>query len=499
MNSDQVMGISTAVDYDPFADAPLARVVATTEPQREIWLAAKLEREASLAYNESVSLHLSGALDVAALQTSLRALVDRHEILRATLSKDGEELHIATQLELPCPLHDLSTLGEAARETEIAAALSEVVNQPFDLEHGPLVRAQLLRLASDRHLLIFTAHHIVCDGWSFGVIVQDLAALYTEQLGQGPGPGAADSYVDFAQGQALLAQTDAGREAEGYWLARFAAIPPALDLPTDHPRQRRRSFASRREDRTLDAALIADIKKMGARRGTSFYATLLAAFGVLLQRLSGQDDVVIGIPCAGQAAGGHDALVGHCVNVLPLHASIDTQASFATVLNSVRGDLLDAFEHQQYTPCPAIRVACRWSACCSIWTRHWTSKACRSLACVSSSRPMRASSRTSSCSSMRCRSMAACAWNASTTAICFVARRFRAGSMPMKPCCAARSPTPIRRRRRWSFCPSPRGKDWRRCSRPLRPIQSSSSLTNISNVRLTGRRRARRYGMAPYS
>lgn len=349
MNSDQVMGISTAVDYDPFADAPLARVVATTEPQREIWLAAKLEREASLAYNESVSLHLSGTLNVPALQASLQALVDRHEVLRATLSKDGEELHIATQLELPCPLLDLSTLSEAAREADIDAALSDVVNQPFDLEHGPLVRTQLLRLASDRHLLIFTAHHIVCDGWSFGVIVQDLAALYTEQLGQGPGPATADSYVDFAQEQMLLAQTDAGREAERYWLDRFASIPPALDLPTDHPRQRRRTFASRREDRTLDAALVADIKKMGARRGASFYATLLAAFGVLLQRLSGQDDVVIGIPSAGQAAGGHDALVGHCVNVLPLYASIDTQASFATVLNSVRGDLLDAFEHQQYT------------------------------------------------------------------------------------------------------------------------------------------------------
>lgn len=349
MNSDQVMGISTAVDYDPFADAPLARVVATTEPQREIWLAAKLERDASLAYNESVSLRLSGALDVAALQTSLQALVDRHETLRATLSKDGEELHIATRLELPCPLRDLSALGEAAREIEIDAILNDVVNQPFDLEHGPLVRAQLLRLASDRHLLIFTAHHIVCDGWSFGVIVQDLAVLYTEQLGQGPGPGAADSYVDFAQGQTLLTQTDAGRDAERYWLARFATIPPALDLPTDRPRQRRRTFASRREDRTLDATLVTDIKKMGARRGASFYATLLAAFGVLLQRLSGQDDVVIGIPSAGQAAGGHDALVGHCVNVLPLHASIDAQASFATVLNSIRGDLLDAFEHQQYT------------------------------------------------------------------------------------------------------------------------------------------------------
>ena len=349
MSSHQVTGISTAVDYDPFADAPLARVVATTEPQREIWLAAKLEPEASLAYNESVSLHLSGALDVAALQASLRALVDRHEILRATLSKEGDELLIATHLDVPFPLRDLSTLGEAERAHEVDAALAEVVHQPFDLEHGPLLRAQLLRLAPEQHLLIITAHHIVCDGWSFGVIVRDLAALYAEQLGRGDGPAVADSYVDFAQGQALLAQTDAGQDAERYWLSRFSALPPALDLPTDRPRQRRRTFTSQREDRTLGATLVADIKKMGARRGSSFYATLVAAFGVLLQRLCGQEDVVIGIPSAGQAAGGHDALVGHCVNVLPLHASIDAQESFATVLNAVRGDLLDAFEHQHYT------------------------------------------------------------------------------------------------------------------------------------------------------
>jgi amino acid adenylation domain-containing protein len=349
MSSQGIGPISTAVDYDPFADAPLAHVVATTEPQREIWLAAKLEPEASLAYNESVSLYLAGALDIAALQASVQALADRHEVLRATLSKDGEELHIAARIELSCPLRDLSMLEPPERDRAVEATLADVVRQPFDLEHGPLLRAQVLRLTEDRHLLILTAHHIVCDGWSFGVIVRDLAALYAERLGQGEGPAAADSYVDFAQGQALLAQTDAGKNAERYWLARFAAPPAALDLPVDRPRQRQRTFSSQREDRTLDAALVADIKKLGARRGASFYATLLAAFGVLLQRLSGQDDVVIGIPSAGQAAGGHDALVGHCVNVLPLHASIDAQTSFATVLNSVRGDLLDAFEHQQYT------------------------------------------------------------------------------------------------------------------------------------------------------
>ncbi|KRF02129.1 hypothetical protein ASG87_11660 [Frateuria sp. Soil773] len=338
-----------AVDYDPFAGTALARVVPTTAPQREIWLAAKLEPDASLAYNESVSLRLAGALDVAALQAALQALVDRHEALRASLSADGAELRIADRLPLPCPLRDLAAPDATRREAELAATLQRAVTTPFDLEHGPLVRAELLRLAQDDHLLVFTAHHIVCDGWSFGVIVRDLAALYAQHAGRGAGPAPADPFSGFALGEASRAMTDAGRAAERYWLDRFGGSVPALDLPTDRPRPRRRSFASQREDRMLDAALLADVQRMGARRGASLYATLLAAFGVLLHRLGGQDEVVIGMPSAGQAAEGRGALVGHCVNVLPLRASIDPQAPFATVLDRVRSDLLDAFEHPQYT------------------------------------------------------------------------------------------------------------------------------------------------------
>ncbi|MET0330179.1 MAG: amino acid adenylation domain-containing protein [Dyella sp.] len=340
---------STAVDYDPFADAPLARVVATTEPQREIWLATQLEPQASLAYNESVSLRLSGALDTQALRTALQILVQRHEALRATLSSDGEKLHIASQWALPWTMRDLSSLNPDEREVQLAATLKDAVTTPFDLERGPLVRVELLRLTPDDHLLVFTAHHIICDGWSFGVIVTELAQLYAQRLSRGVGPSAADAFSDFALAQVAAAQSEAGQAAERYWLGRFGRTIPSLDLPTDRIRPRQRSFNSRREDRTLDTALVADIKRAGARQGASFYATLLTGFGVLLQRLSGQDEVVIGVPSAGQAADGHAALVGHAVNVLPLSMACDTQCSFAEALQQLRGDLLDAFEHRQYT------------------------------------------------------------------------------------------------------------------------------------------------------
>lgn len=349
MNPNDISVDSTAVDYDPFAEAALARVVPTTEPQREIWLAAKIEPEASLAYNESVSLRLTGQLHVPALLAALQQLVDRHEALRATLSADGQELFIATGLALACTQTDFSTLDDAAREAAVARVCERVVNTPFDLEKGPLVRAELLSLGPQAHVLVFTAHHIICDGWSFGVIVRDLATLYAADIGLGPLPGPADAFTDYALAAATHADTDAGRAAENYWLARFIEPVAALDLPTDRARPRQRTFTSRREDLTLDFDLVGSVRRMGARRGASLYATLLAAFAVLLQRLTGQDDVVIGLPSAGQAAGGQDTLVGHCVNVLPLRAAIDPRATFASVLDSVRGDLLDAFDHSQYT------------------------------------------------------------------------------------------------------------------------------------------------------
>jgi amino acid adenylation domain-containing protein len=343
------LAAATAVDYDPFAGTPLTRLVPTTEPQREVWLASRLEPEASLAFNEAVSINLKGLLDVPALEGALQAIVDRHEALRATFSSDGESLFVAERTTLPIAFHDVSLLAPFESDARIMAALNRIVTTPFDLEHGPLVRAELFRLAGDRHLLTIAAHHIVCDGWSFGVIVRDLAALYAQRIGQAPGPADAGAFSNFALAEAAHAGTGAAREDEQYWLSRFAGPVPVLDLPTDHSRPRRRSFTSRREDRTLDPTEVTAIKRMGAAHGASLYATLLTAFAVLLRRIAGQDDVVIGMPSAGQAAEGLDTLVGHCVNVLPLRTQVDDTATFAQLLGTVRNDLLDAFDHQRYT------------------------------------------------------------------------------------------------------------------------------------------------------
>ena len=196
----------TAVDYDPFADEALARVVPTTEPQREVWLADHLGSEASLAYNQSICLRFFGPLHIDALRQALQDLVQRHEALRATISADGEEFCIAGDMTLGVPLMDSSTLDAAEQETAIAAARLRAVETPFDLERGPLFRAEILKLATDSHILIITVHHIVCDGWSIGVLVRDLAALYALRIGiSAESLEAPASFGDYAVAQGVAA------------------------------------------------------------------------------------------------------------------------------------------------------------------------------------------------------------------------------------------------------------------------------------------------------
>ncbi|SOD55271.1 amino acid adenylation domain-containing protein [Pseudoxanthomonas wuyuanensis] len=340
----------TAVDYDPFAGGELSRVVPTTEPQRELWLAARLGDDASLAYNESVSLRLRGPLDSARLQQALQQVVARHDALRASFGPDGETFCVIQPDTLALPFVDIAHLSGVEREAVVAQHRRAGVETPFALEQGRLFRAELLRLAHQDHLLLMHAHHIVCDGWSWWVIVRELGAAYAESVGAAAaGLPEADSYADYALAEALHPAGPEFRRDEQYWLSRFQGEIAVLDLPTDRARPARRSFASLREDYLLDADLVSAVRRLGARRGASLFATLLGGFAALLSRIAGQDQVVIGIPAAGQSVDGHDHLVGHCVNLLPLRFDLAPAQSFADVLANAQETLLDAIEHQRYT------------------------------------------------------------------------------------------------------------------------------------------------------
>jgi amino acid adenylation domain-containing protein len=337
-------------ELDPFAGGAITAMVASTEPQREVWTATQIGTDASLAFNESASIRLRGVLDVEALRAALGDVVARHEALRSTFSADGLTMLVGEAPRVELPVHDWSTSGDEERAARLRALTTAAVEEPFDLVSGPLVRFALVRLGAEEHVLVITAHHIVCDGWSFGVIGGELAALYTARREGTEAPlGPPDLFSDYAR-ELQAGGAEAERtEAEGYWVRQFAGGVPVLDLPGDRPRPPAKTYAAAREDRLLSADLTRRVKAAGARGGASPFATLLSAFAALMHRLSGQDDLVVGIPSAGQAASGRSGLVGHCVNMLPLRMRVRGAMPFAELLASARTTVLDAQDHQQIT------------------------------------------------------------------------------------------------------------------------------------------------------
>lgn len=330
------------VDFDPFASGSLTRTAPATALQKELWTASQLGPDASCAFNECQSLIILGPLDVEALQNALVELAERHESLRTTFSPDGEQLCIADHGSFRPAQLDLEGPADATRRQRLGAEVST----PFDLERGPLLRASLLRFAPDNHELVLTAHHTICDGYSMGVLLRELGALYSAaRQGRAADLPPAVPYSAYADHLAARDEAPAMR----WWRARFQGGPPRLDLPTDLPRPALRAFDSAREDRVLPPELVADIERLAARSGASLFVTLFAAFNALLARRSGQDDIVVNVPAAGQPAFGADRLVGHCVHSLPMRTSVDVSASFADLVAAARTTVLDAFEHQEVT------------------------------------------------------------------------------------------------------------------------------------------------------
>jgi amino acid adenylation domain-containing protein len=352
MNSPQLKPHSqfTAVDFDPFADGEVLLTAPATASQQEIWASVRMGDDANCAYNESQTLQLRGSLDVAKLQTAIQLLRDRHESLRMTLSPDGTNLCISANLKLDVPLVDLSDLDEPARQARLDALIHTEVNQPFDPEHGPLFRVQIVRLSATEHRVLMTAHHIICDGWSWGILVPELGKIYSALIqGNSPDLEPADRFSDYAltiESEATSAEIVA---TENFWLNQYEKSIPVLDLPTDRPRPALRTFAADRYDYRIAPELAIDLKQLGTKMGCSFTTIMVAAFEVFLYRLTGKTEIVVGIPAAGQADSGNYQLVGHCVNLLPLRTTIDASQPFTSYLSRRQPEMLDAYEYQQLT------------------------------------------------------------------------------------------------------------------------------------------------------
>ena len=339
------------VDFDPFGGPELQLVSPATEPQLEIWTSCLLGGEdASRAYNESVSLLMKGECNLQAMRLALDELVSRHESLRSSFSPDGKQICISKTGSLALEFEDLSAKDPISKDQFITAFCIRDAETSFDLINGPLFRAALFKLGDTENYLQLTAHHIICDGWSLGILMQDLGKLYSALCRrQKPALAPAPKFSQYALAQWKFSETNEYKKIEQYWVDQYKYSVPQLDLPTDFPRPADRTYKSRRDDFLLDKDLVASIKKMGAKMGSSLVTTFLSGFEILLYRLSGQQEIILGIPAAGQSVSDNYGLIGHCVNLLPLRSTYDGNLSFSEYLKQRRKKILDDYDHQKFT------------------------------------------------------------------------------------------------------------------------------------------------------
>jgi amino acid adenylation domain-containing protein/non-ribosomal peptide synthase protein (TIGR01720 family) len=324
------------------------RSIPLTEGQKQLWFLAQQGADVSVAYNLSMTLQMRGPFDLIAMRRSLQTVVDNHEALRITFSPEGDRQHIASFLGLEVPFIDISNPRAAEPDAGVNAWLDAEAKQPFELATGPLLRATVLRLAEDYHLLVLTTHHIVTDGWSLGVLIRELSAHYTaacERVACVLPPSV--QFSEYVAQEIKQGGVSGSGSPQDYWLAQFAAAVPPLDLPTDYKRPIVQTYTGARAQMTIEAALCNRLERFSAQNNSTLFMVLLAAFNLLLHRLSGQDDIVVGIPAAGQASLG-SSLIGYCVNVLPVRSRLTERPTFKSHLASVKKSLLDAYDNQYY-------------------------------------------------------------------------------------------------------------------------------------------------------
>jgi hypothetical protein len=335
------------------AGKPLTKVPRDGElplsfSQQRLWFLDQYE-PGSPVYNMPSALRLRGGLNVEAMQHALSALVRRHESLRTSFpAKEGQPFQaIAPPGPVPLPIEDLSGLPEQEREQTARRRASAEARRPFNLATGPVLRASLLRLGEQDHVLLLNIHHIVSDGWSQGVVLRELTTLYSAfATGQpSPLPELPIQYADFAAWQRNWLQGDRLQEQLDYWKQRLADLAP-LELPTDRPRPPTQSFRGGKVNFEIPPKLTGELRKLGRSEGATMFMTLLAAFQALLSRYSGQMDVAVGTPIAGRHRKEVENLIGFFVNTLVLRTDLGGNPSFRDLLRRVREVSLGAYAHQ---------------------------------------------------------------------------------------------------------------------------------------------------------
>ncbi|HMW11432.1 MAG TPA: condensation domain-containing protein, partial [Bacteroidia bacterium] len=339
------------VDFNPFEEVIPDNIFTTSEEQREIWTSVQIGGDsASLAYNESVTLYLKGLCNHQQLSEACKSVVERHQALRSTFSSSGETFQVHEHVNIEIPFIDLTDLSPTDKDARILHFSQREVSIPFDLMNGPVIRFAIFKISNADTALVITAHHIVCDGWSIGIIMQDISKFYSAFVNNTqPDLEPVVPFSNYVKRQEERKLNGEYKRTEDYWLNLYSKDVPTVDLPVNKARPAARTFNAKRFDITIDAGLVSDLRKLGAKNGSSYVNTLFAAFEVFLFRLTSNPSLILGLPAAGQSASGMYAMVGHCVNLLPIKSFVDENINFGEYLKTRKPLMFDAFDNQEFT------------------------------------------------------------------------------------------------------------------------------------------------------
>jgi len=342
-------GDATGDSRTPIVPVPRHGEMPLSFAQQRMWFADQWE-PGNPAFNISTALRLTGPLDIVALEQCFNRVIERHEVLRTRfVAVDGRPQQVvAPALKLSLPVVDLSLMPETEREAEARRLAAVDARWSFDLARGPLVRAAVLRLSSEEHVLLLNMHHIVSDGWSSEVLVSEMEALYLGEVTgeEVPLPELPIQYCDFAVWQREWMQGEVLERQLAYWKEQLGDAPRVLDLPIDRPRPPIRSFRGARESFQLSEDVTRRLKALCQEQGTTMFMTLLAAFTVLLYRHTGQEDILVGSPIANRNRAEIEGLIGFFVNTLVLRTRLSGNPSLRELMAQVRTVTLGAYAHQ---------------------------------------------------------------------------------------------------------------------------------------------------------
>lgn len=328
---------------------PRGNEIPMSFAQQRLWFLDKLVPDNPF-YNIASAIRIIGSLDIPILEYSLNEIIRRHESLRTNFSSVTEQpvQIISSSLILSIPIIDLSAFPDAEKESEVHRLAVQEARRTFDLAHDPLVRLSLLRVDSECHIALLTMHHIVSDGWSMGVFIQELGILYEVflQNKQSPLPEPSIKYVDFAIWQREWLKQGSLNKQMQYWRDRLAGSPPSLQLPTDHPRPAIQTFKGKRYPIEISPGLSNAAKALSRQENVTLFMILLAAFKVLLYHYTGQDDIVVGSPVSNRNRAEIEPLIGFFVNTLAFRTNLSGNPTFRELVHRVSDVVVDGLVHQ---------------------------------------------------------------------------------------------------------------------------------------------------------